>query len=150
MCLQQRFILQNRQFKCPHVTWTLTKTSILFFFQILLFTVRINTVKRLNLQNYDNCKELFLSKFSVANFLWTMMDVQIQLDTCPRCPNIWSNYLLRGFLVPPRAQKYTSEFGLARHLNPFCQIRVKWAYRQPRNYQYVRTDGHQSDWYTIS
>ena len=68
-CLQQRFILQNRQFKCPHVTWTLTKTSFLFFFQILLFTVRINTVKRLNLQNYDNCKELFLSKFSVANFL---------------------------------------------------------------------------------
>ena len=84
---------------------TLTQTSFLFFFQILLFTVRINS-KKLNsfpfLQNYDNCKELFLSKFSVANFLSPMMNVQIQLDTCPRCPNILSNFLLTGFLVPPK------------------------------------------------
>ena len=69
------------------------------------------------------------------------MDVQIQLGTGPRCPNISSNFMLRGFLVPPRAQKYTRILvKVAIHLNPFCQIRVRWAHRQPRNYQFVRTD----------
>ena len=60
-----------------------------------------------------------------------------------KCKLFENSILLRGFRVPPRAQKYTSEFGFkgqAGHLNPFCHIRVKQAHRQPSNYQFVRAD----------